>query len=115
MSLHSRRVNVPKVTKAALLQAFEILCDKLGVKSRGFDVEAITAPCDGPAYDGTKQWAMKYTKGCGWMIVCAKGGCGCALSRWNGYVQTRWNFLMLIEAVTHLTWTYEIKEKELRE
>lgn len=104
MSLHTTVMRVPRVKKEELLFAFETMCRQLGKVSKGFDAESITAPCDGDKYDGTDQWAMKYTKRCGWMIVCGKGGCGCALSRFNGYVQTRWNFLMLIEAVTHTTW-----------
>jgi len=90
----------PKVSDKELLDAFGRLCKKIGVVSRGFDVAAITAPCDGAKHDGTTQWAMKKTKGLGWMVVCGKGGCGCALSRWNGYIKGRWNFLMMIEAVT---------------
>lgn len=105
--MRRRVVVVPRVTKDELLQAFADMCRRLGKISRGFDVEAITAPCDGPQYGGTPQWAMKYQKRCGWMIVSGKGGCGAALSRWNGYVQTRWNFLMLIEAVSHSTWKIE--------
>jgi hypothetical protein len=85
-----RVVHVPSVKKAQLLQAFERMCKALGKTSRGFDVEAI---------DAQDQWAMKYTPKCGWMIVCGLGGCGVPLGRWNAYVQTRWNFLMLLEAV----------------
>jgi hypothetical protein len=77
----------------------------MGVESAGFDPKAITAPIDGPRHDGKTRWAMKYTKGCGWMVVCGTGGCGAPLSRWNGYMQTRWNFLMMIEAVDNVVRT----------
>jgi hypothetical protein len=56
---------------------------------------------------------MKYSKGCGWMVVSGKGGCGAALSRWNGYMQTRWNFMMMIEAVTRVAYdTRKTMQKE---
>ena len=80
----------PHVPKEKLLHAFERMCKQLGKQSRGFDVEAI---------DGRDQWAMRHRPECGWMVVCGLGGCGAALSRWNGYVPTRWSLLMLIEAV----------------
>jgi hypothetical protein len=92
-------MNTPKVKKRELLSAFELLCKKMGVVSKGFHPESITAPIDGEKYDGTKQWAMKKTS-FGWMVVCGKGGMGAVLSRWNGYIKGRWNFLMMIEAVT---------------
>ena len=85
-----RVVNVPSVKKDQLLQAFDRMCKTLGKTSRGFDKDAI---------DGKDQWAMKYTKDCGWIIVCGLGGCGIPLGRWNAYMQTRWNFLMMLEAV----------------
>ena len=78
------------------------MCNALGVVSAGFDVDAITAPIDGPRHDGKTRWAMKHTKRCGWMVVCGAGGCGAVLSRWNGYMQTRWNFMMMIEAVAQV-------------
>lgn len=89
-----------KVSDQELLSAFETMCNKLGKVSRGFDADSITAPIDGPKHDGTSQWAMQHTKGFGWMIVSGKGGCGAALSRASGYVKKKWDFLMLIEAVT---------------
>lgn len=88
-----------RVSEQELLSAFERMCRQLGVMSRGFDADAITAPIDGPKYDGIEQWAMRHTEGLGWMVVCGAGGCGAALSRGNGYVKKKWNFLMLIEAV----------------
>ncbi len=91
----------PKITKKELLNAFECLCRLYGVKSKGFYPESITAPIDGPKYDGTEQWAMKHVKGLGWMIVLGSRGCGCAFVRYNGYIKGRWNFLMLIEALIH--------------
>jgi len=90
-AMKRRIVTVPRVKKASLLQAFENMCKALSKTSRGFDVKAI---------DGKNQWAMTYKPKCGWMVVCGLGGCGAALSRWNGYMQTRWNFLMMLEAVT---------------
>ncbi len=74
---HRRLPKLNKQVRDELLDAFEQLCKKFGVKSMGFDYNAITA---------TKQWALSYTEGLGWMIVCGLGGCGCALSRWNGYI-----------------------------
>lgn len=68
-----------KVSDQELLAAFERMCRMLGKVSRGFDVDAITAPIDGPRYDGTSQWAMKRVEGFGWMVVCGAGGCGAAL------------------------------------
>jgi len=73
----------------------------MGVRSKGFNPEEITAPIDGDKHDGTIQWAMKKTKGFGWMVVSGWKGCGCPLSRFNGYIKGRWNFLMMIEAVGH--------------
>ena len=87
-----RTVHVPRVTKAQLLQAFERTCHVLGKTSRGFDIGAI---------DGGGQWAMQYRPKKGWMVVCGRGGCGApTITRWNGYMQTRWNFMMMFEAVT---------------
>lgn len=94
-----RKMKTPKVTKQELLRTFERLCSKMGVVSKGFDPKAITAPIDGALYDGTTQWAMKRTKGFGWMIVCGWKGVGCPLTRFNGYMKGRWNFLMMMEAV----------------
>jgi hypothetical protein len=90
-----------KVTDEQLLRTFQYLCDVMGVVSRGFDREAITAPIDGSAYDGTSQWAMHHEIKLGWMVVCGAGGCGAALSRWNGFIMNRWDFLMMMEAVIH--------------
>jgi len=90
----------PRVSDADLLNTFESVCHLAGVVSRGFDREAITAPIDGDVYDGTTQWAMHYEKSMGWMVVSGWKGCGAALSRWNGYVRTRWDFLMLLEALS---------------
>jgi hypothetical protein len=84
-------MKTPKVSRAKLLDRFETMCTTLGKQSRGFDVDAI---------NGVDQWAMR-KKAEGWMIVCGLGGCGSALTRWNGYVATRWSLLMLIEAVTN--------------
>lgn len=87
------------VTDDDLLRAFDRLCEKYGVVSRGFKPEEITAPIDGSKHDGTKQWAMKHRKNFGWMIVSGWKGCGCVVTRANGYVKNRWDFLMLIEAL----------------
>lgn len=86
------------VSKRELLYTFERLCRHLGVISRGFDPDSITAPIDGQRHDGTIQWAMKHTKS-GWRIVSGWKGCGVPLVRWNGYIKGRWNFLMMMEAV----------------
>ncbi len=80
-----------------ILKAFERLCEVYDVVSRGLNPELITAPCDGPAYDGTEQWAARYVKGLGWMVVCGKGGCGVVFGRWNAYFRTRWDFYMFLE------------------
>ena len=90
-----------KPSKKELLEAFEYLCETRKVVSRGFDLGAITAPIDGPKYDGTKQWAMKHKKGCGWAIVSGWQGVGMKFVRWNGYIKNRWDFLMLIEALSY--------------
>jgi hypothetical protein len=83
-----KKVPMPKVSKKELRVALDRLCQELGTTSRGFDVGAINGP---------DQWALKYTPGCGWMVVCGLGGCGAALSRWNGYIRYRWNLLMALE------------------
>lgn len=80
----------PKVSRQELLDTFDRMCKALGKSSKGFEPGKIT---------GKDQWAMQYRKDCGWMIVCGLGGCGAALSRWNGYVQNRWDLMMLMEAV----------------
>ncbi len=87
-----------------LLRAFDKMCKRLGKVSRGFEPNKITAPIDGDKYDGTSQWAISYTTGFGYMIVCGAGGCGCALGRSGGYIKKRWNLLMLIEAVDISHW-----------
>ena len=79
---------LPKVTKEGLVDALNRLCEAVGTTSRGLDVSAI---------NGKDQWALKYTPGVGWMVVCGLGGCGAALSRWNGYMRYRWNVLMALE------------------
>lgn len=94
-----------KVTDAGLLHAFETLCKQFGVVSRGFEPDKITAPIDGDLYDGTTQWAMRHGPQ-GWMIVCGKGGAGCVFTRWNGYIRTRWDFLMAMEMTTHAVRKY---------
>jgi hypothetical protein len=78
----------PRVTRAELVDALDRLCDAVGTVSRGFNVEAI---------DGPDQWALRYCRGYGWMVVCGLGGCGCALSRANGFVRNRWSLLMALE------------------
>jgi hypothetical protein len=88
-----------QVTKKELLRVFESLCSRMGKTSAGFDASAITAPIDGPKHDGKSRWAMKHTKGLGWMVVRGTGGCGAALSRWDGYMRTRRSFLLMMEAV----------------
>mgnify|MGYP001565498213 CR=1 FL=1 len=98
----------PAVTNKQLLQAFETLCKKYKVASRGFEPKKITAPLSGKEYDGTPQWAIKHQPSVGYMIVCGLGGCGVVFTRWNGYMRTRWDFLMLIEA---LTWAKRLPEK----
>ncbi len=85
-------MKTPKVKKAELLRAFERVCKLIGKKSNGFDANINLD-------NGRNQWAMLYRKKCGWMVVCGSGGCGAALSRWNGYLPTRWSFLMMLEAV----------------
>jgi hypothetical protein len=86
-----RTVSVPKMRKQELLGAFERMCKALGKTSRGFDHKN----------NGRDEWSMRYQPGHGWMVVSGIGGCGASLSRWNGYMQTRWNFLMMMEAVNH--------------
>ena len=84
---------LPKVTRKQLEVALQNLCRAMGTTSRGFDVDAI---------DGGNQWALEYTKGCGWMVVSGLGGVGAALSRWNGYIRNRWNLLMALEMALHV-------------
>ena len=79
---------LPKVSKDDLKFALERLCKAVGTTSRGFDVGAINGP---------DQWALHHRPGAGWMVVCGLGGCGAALSRWNGYIRYRWNVLMALE------------------
>ena len=79
---------LPKVTKQELEFALDRLCRAMGTTSRGFNVDAI---------DGMDQWALMYKPGAGWMVVSGLGGCGAALSRWNGYIRYRWNLLMALE------------------
>ena len=93
-------MKTPKVSKKELLRAFERLCKEMGVVSKGFDHKGITAPCDGDKYDGQPQWAMKKVRGLGWMVVSGWKGIGCPLTRFNGYIKGRWNFLMMMEAVS---------------
>lgn len=88
-----------KVKKKELLATFERLCKQMGVVSKGFSPESITAPIDGDKHDGIQQWAMQKHKGLGWIIVCGWKGTAIALTRWNGYIKGRWNFLMMMEAV----------------
>jgi len=83
-----RQQKLPKVTKKQLANALQRLCNAVGTTSRGFDVNAI---------DGGDQWALKHNPGAGWMVVCGLGGCGAALTRWNGYIRYRWNMLMALE------------------
>ena len=91
-------IRAPKVTDEQLLHALEVLCRQFNAVSRGFDYNAITAPIDGDKYDGTTQWAIRHTSQ-GYMIVCGHGGCGAVMARWNGYIRTRWDFLMAMEMV----------------
>lgn len=84
---------LPKVTKAQLVDALNRLCEAVGTTSRGLNVGAI---------DGPDQWALKHTPKFGWMVVCGLGGCGAALSRWNGYIRYRWNVLMALEMSWHI-------------
>ena len=100
---------MPKTSDEDLLRAFDRMCRRLGKVSRGFDAGAITAPLDGAKHDGTTQWAMKHTKGFGWMIVCGSGGCGAALSGAGGYVKKRHDLLMLIEAVDISHWKQTVE------
>jgi hypothetical protein len=86
------QVKLPRVTRKQLTDALSRLCQLVGTTSRGLDVEAI---------DGPDQWALRHTPGLGWMVVCGLGGCGAALSRWNGYIRYRWNMLMALE----MAWT----------
>lgn len=90
-----------RVSDEQLLLAFANLCKVMGVVSKGFDHEGITAPIDGAKHDGTKQWAMKKEKGLGWMVVSGWKGAGSPLARWNGYIKGRWNFMMMLECVTY--------------
>ena len=93
-----QKIRAPRVSNAQLLSKFEMLCKAYGVVSRGFKSRDITAPIDGDKYDGTTQWAMNKTVQ-GWMIVSGWKGCGVNFVRWNGYIRTRWDFLMFIEAL----------------
>jgi len=102
-------MRAPRVTNNQLLDAFEDLCRVMGTTNRGFDYKAITAPISGAAYDGTEQWAMMYRDGMGWMVVGGIGGCGAALSRWNGYMRTRWDFMMMLEAVVWASTREEVE------
>lgn len=79
---------LPKVTKDELVAALDRLCAAVGTTSRGLNVDAINGP---------NQWALSHLPGAGWMVVCGLGGCGAALSRWNGYIRYRWNVLMALE------------------
>jgi hypothetical protein len=76
-----------------LLAAFERLCERMGKTCRGFDADAI---------DDFHQWALKYRPGGGWMIVCGRGGVGCALTRYNGYIKSTWEMLIAVEMLEHL-------------
>ena len=87
-----------RVSRKQLLKAFERVCRAFNVVSRGFEPKAITAPCDGDKHDGTTQWAMKKSER-GWMVVGGWRGCSIPLTRYNGRVKGRWNFLMLLEAI----------------
>ena len=99
-----RRNGPPRVSDKKILHAFESLCEAFGVVSRGFQPGKITAPIDGPLYEGKPQWAINHSKD-GWMVVGGKGGCGVQFVRWDGYIRTRWDFLMLLEALTHTAYT----------
>jgi hypothetical protein len=88
------------VSKKQILSAFENLCRAYGVVSAGFKPEDITAPIDGDKYDGKDRWAISYKPKLGYMIVCGWRGCGALFVRWNGYIRYRWEFLMLLEALT---------------
>lgn len=101
----------PKVSKKQLLEAFENLCKQYGVVSAGFDQDAITAPIDGPKFDGKTRWAMKYKPGYGWMIKVGWKGTAVKFVRFNGYIKNRWDFLMLIEALTHAVYVVKSQVK----
>ena len=88
-----------KVSNKQLLEAFDSLCKSYGVESAGFDRNAITAPIDGDKHDGKKRWAMHHKPGLGWMIVSGWKGWGINFTRSNGYIRSRWDFLMMIEAL----------------
>ena len=109
MFLPRKPIRPPKVSDKQLLTAFERLCHSCGVVSRGFEPGKITAPIDGDKYDGTTQWAIRKDEG-GWMIVCGWKGCGIKFVRWNGRVRTRWDFLMLLEAL----WCMKVFEEDPR-
>lgn len=93
---------LPKVTKKELVDALDRLCAAVGTTSRGTNVDAI---------DGPSQWALAYRPGAGWMVVSGLGGCGAALSRWNGYIRYRWNVLMALEMARHIAVTMKSAAK----
>ena len=95
---------LPKVTKEQLVTALDDLCRVVGTTSRGLNVDAI---------DGPDQWALAHRPGTGWMVVSGLGGCGAALSRWNGYIRYRWNVLMALEMARQIA--VEMDSKKLPE
>lgn len=89
--------NVPEYeaqNQVDLLSAFNRFCALRGKTSHGFDVGAITA---------VNQWALKYVPRCGWMIVSGLGGCGAAMTRFNGYIKDTWSMLIAVEMMEKVT------------
>lgn len=85
---------LPKMSKERredLLRAFRELCNALGKECKEFNYNDITK---------SGQWALAYRKNCGWLIVCGLGGCGCALTRFNGYIKGTWNMMIAMEMTT---------------
>lgn len=92
-------VSVSDVSEEQILAAFNRLCNLYGVISAGFHPENITAPIDEDKHDGKERWAIKYRPELGYMIVCGWKGCGVRFGRWNCYMTTKWDFLMLLECL----------------
>ena len=89
-------MKAPKVKRESLLRIFNRICKKLNKKSHGFDFNAI---------DGKDQWAMKYRKGCGWMIVCGGDKTVFDSLEWSSLFAleffnfSRWSLLMMLEGI----------------
>ena len=80
-----------KDERTTLLRAFEGVCKVLSKECLGFHVREISKE---------NQWALKYTLGQGWMVVCGLGGVGAAMTRYNGYVKDTWSMMIALEMVS---------------